>query len=49
MIKKTSVATLLVLTLFLTSYAQQKEKPNISGIYPHLAFYNNEGECEQEL
>ena len=23
----------------------QKELPNFSGIYPHLAFYNNEDEC----
>lgn len=24
---------------------QQTQKDNISGIYPKLAFYNNEGEC----
>ncbi len=28
------------------SYAQQKQAfPQFSGIYPHLAYYNNEGEC----
>lgn len=31
--------------LFLSvSFAQQKH-PQFSGIYPHLAYYNNEGEC----
>jgi hypothetical protein len=25
--------------------AQNKSKPSFSGIYPHLAMYNNEGEC----
>lgn len=27
-----------------TNYAQPKPR-QISGIYPHLAYYNNEGEC----
>ncbi|MGA0556280.1 hypothetical protein ACO2Q8_06505 [Larkinella sp. VNQ87] len=27
------------------SLAQTKGKPSFSGIYPHLAMYNNEGEC----
>lgn len=36
--------------LFLPSCKTSKEaylvdKPSISGIYPHLAYYNNEGEC----
>ncbi|MVM38549.1 hypothetical protein GO730_14930 [Spirosoma sp. HMF3257] len=28
-----------------TVKAQQPAYPQFSGIYPHLAFYNNEGEC----
>ncbi len=37
-------------TLLLSCQAQEKKtlsdkKLNISGVYPHLAFYNNEGEC----
>jgi hypothetical protein len=32
--------------IFLSSCHQKVESPlNISGIYPHLAYYNNEGEC----
>ncbi|MEZ0609289.1 hypothetical protein ACAW74_12270 [Fibrella sp. WM1] len=27
------------------STAQSKKRPSYSGIYPHLAMYNNEGEC----
>ncbi len=37
------------LTLALSSWSQEKTqstgKLNISGVYPHLSFYNNEGEC----
>lgn len=40
---------LLALVLFLSlnhAWSQKASLPiNISGIYPHLAFYNNEGEC----
>ncbi|WPP53720.1 hypothetical protein PZB72_27560 [Catalinimonas niigatensis] len=28
-----------------SAYAQDKQAFQISGIYPHLAYYNNEGEC----
>lgn len=40
------LAGLLVL-LSLSAFAQTKNKPkpSFSGIYPHLAMYNNEGEC----
>lgn len=47
MIKKcllfTGVATLLVGCSF--HQTMVKSKDSISGIYPHLAYYNNEGEC----
>lgn len=40
---------LTISTLLLSCCAQEKKhsdgKLRISGIYPHLAFYNNEGEC----
>lgn len=41
---------LISFLLFLPSCKTSKEaslidKPSISGIYPHLAYYNNEGEC----
>ncbi|MDR2816566.1 MAG: hypothetical protein LBB62_07695, partial [Proteiniphilum sp.] len=41
---------LISFLLFLPSCKTSKEtalvdKPNISGVYPHLAYYNNEGEC----
>jgi hypothetical protein len=39
-----SLAGLLVL-LSLNLTAQNQNKPSFSGIYPHLAMYNNEGEC----
>lgn len=47
MIKRTGIAVLGLLVFAFASFAQEKpgEKLNISGIYPHLAFYNNEGEC----
>jgi hypothetical protein len=35
----------LLLFLNLHLFAQNKTKPSFSGIYPHLAMYNNEGEC----
>jgi len=35
----------LLLFLTLNLSAQRKGKPSFSGIYPHLAMYNNEGEC----
>ena len=37
-----------VFVTFLSCQPQQKKnttKLNISGVYPHLAYYNNEGEC----
>src|SRR5436309_1659228 len=39
----TLLRALLVLTLPLTAFAAQPVQ--ISGIYPHLAMYNKEGEC----
>ena len=36
---------LLVLGVVGCTAPQQTQKDNISGIYPKLAFYNNEGEC----
>lgn len=36
---------LIVLGLAGCTTPQQTQKDNISGIYPKLAFYNNEGEC----
>ncbi len=36
---------ILVLTLCLTQIATADEPLSFSGIYPHLAFYNDEGEC----
>lgn len=36
---------LIVLGLMGCTTPQQAQKDNISGIYPKLAFYNNEGEC----
>ncbi|MDZ4287071.1 MAG: hypothetical protein U0984_03890, partial [Prosthecobacter sp.] len=35
----------LVLLLSLTSLAPAAEPRSVSGIYPHLAMFNNEGEC----
>jgi hypothetical protein len=44
--KKTNLwLTGLSLLLTLHVSAQRKIKPSFSGIYPHLAMYNNEGEC----
>lgn len=42
------LATLIIICLFVS--CEQKtpssaQMPNFSGIYPHLAYYNNEGEC----
>jgi hypothetical protein len=43
---KTSYLFLLLFLLFFCSCKEQKnEAISISGIYPHLAYYNNEGEC----
>jgi hypothetical protein len=39
---------IILFTFILSFFACVKEKkdyPNYSGIYPHLAYYNNEGEC----
>lgn len=42
-----SILTLSCCLLFTGCSAQEKKEipTNISGIYPHLAYYNNEGEC----
>lgn len=42
--RKILVGALLV-GLIGSASAQQDVKDNISGIYPHLAYYNDEGEC----
>jgi len=48
---KNNFLYLLVLTIFLASACQSEKAvqssihPSISGIYPHLAYYNIEGEC----
>ena len=45
---KTLSATLFFSFLMLTFSCKEKtcsDKLNISGVYPHLAYYNNEGEC----
>ena len=36
---------LVLLTLSVFAQTKNKPKPSFSGIYPHLAMYNNEGEC----
>ncbi len=48
LMKRYSLLTLLLGWLVLCGHAakaQLKGKPSFSGIYPHLAMYNNEGEC----
>lgn len=45
---KNSVTSLILFLIFATACSPEKdshEPVNISGIYPHLAYYNNEGEC----
>ncbi|OIN60899.1 hypothetical protein [Arsenicibacter rosenii] len=42
---KRSVLTGLSLLTALTLVAQPKPPKSFSGVYPHLAMYNNEGEC----
>ena len=42
--KKVSLGLLLLGMVGCTT-PQQNQRDNISGIYPKLAFYNNEGEC----
>lgn len=43
---KSSIRALIgCLFAIFTVNAQQPAYPQFSGIYPHLAFYNNEGEC----
>ena len=42
--KKPALSFILFLVLGLSARAQPKPR-QISGIYPHLAYYNNEGEC----
>jgi hypothetical protein len=46
-VKIAFLLTVLQLFTFTSCIAQKKTEShlNISGIYPHLAFYNNEGEC----
>ncbi|GAA4410744.1 hypothetical protein GCM10023187_35720 [Nibrella viscosa] len=46
--KKNSLSYILIACLTGLTYslmAQSGKKPSYSGIYPHLAMYNNEGEC----
>ena len=45
--KKGFVFLMLLFFILTTGFSQESNKPklNISGIYPHLAFYNNEAEC----
>jgi hypothetical protein len=47
-ISKLNIAAIFA-TLFLSACTVQEKQPEIpksfSGIYPHLAYYNNEGEC----
>ncbi|MCF2494440.1 hypothetical protein [Dyadobacter chenhuakuii] len=38
-------ALLALLSLSVIAQPKTKPKPSFSGIYPHLAMYNNEGEC----
>ena len=38
-------AVLVSLTVAATLIASAEEPRSISGIYPHLTMYNNEGEC----
>lgn len=48
LMKRYSLHTLLLGCLILSGQyvkAQLKSKPSFSGIYPHLAMYNKEGEC----
>jgi hypothetical protein len=41
-----AIAAALFLISFVSCQTTTEEKPlNVSGIYPHLAYYNNEGEC----
>lgn len=36
----------LIFLVSCQSAVEEKEQPmQVSGIYPHLAYYNNEGEC----
>ncbi len=47
MMKKITIISVILFTVSCACAAQEKQttKLKISGIYPHLAFYNNEGEC----
>jgi len=43
---KKTISIFLLTAVVSVSTAQQTNKPlSINGIYPHLAYYNNEGEC----
>jgi hypothetical protein len=42
--KRTFLISVLFISLFLSCIKEEKPK-SFSGIYPHLAYYNNEGEC----
>src|SRR5690606_4174084 len=44
-IKLCFLSIVLVTSCVQTQKAVISNKPNFSGIYPHLAYYNNEGEC----
>ena len=44
--KHTAITLLSIMTAVFVSCSEKTEDmPEISGIYPHLAFYNNEAEC----
>ncbi len=43
--KKITILFLLIVVHLQPLQAQTPKYRNISGIYPHLAYYNNEGEC----
>ena len=47
-ISRTNIVTMLA-TLFFVACTFQEKQPespkSFSGVYPHLAYYNNEGEC----
>ncbi len=40
-----TIIAIMALLVSCSSYKEVKEVKSISGIYPHLAYYNNEGEC----
>jgi hypothetical protein len=45
LLKKTLIAALLAFSYTFQSHGQNQKPLSFSGIYPSLAYYNNEGEC----